>query len=134
MKKTPDLRSLLCIVGVLISLASCASVNHQPNGQISVQVVSWPLVKKLAEPDAGLPNQKVTLSSVADHSIIAEKSTDLYGMVQFNVPPGAYTVFGIGMGLENVTVEAGQTVTLKLIVHFDTLGRPFKRRLSGEGK
>jgi hypothetical protein len=55
-------------------------------------------------------------------------------MVQFNVPPGAYIVFGIGMGLENVTDQAGQTVTLKLIVHFDTLGRPYKRRLSGEGK
>src|SRR5260221_5188285 len=114
MKKTPYLRSLLCIVGVLISLASCASVKHQPNGQISIQVVSWPLVKKLAEPDAGLPNQKVALIKLADRSVIAEKSTDLYGNVLFEVPAGTDTISGIGMGLENVTVEAGQTVKLKL--------------------
>ena len=127
MKKTPYLRSLLCIVGVLISLASCASVKHQPNGQISVQVVSWPLVKKLAEPDAGLPGHKVTLLKLADRSVVAEKFTDVYGTVLFDVPAGTYTVLGIGMGLENVTVGAGQRVKLKLVVHYDTPLHPYKR-------
>jgi hypothetical protein len=56
--------------------------------QISVQVVSWPLVKKLAEPDAGLPGHKVTLVKLADHSVVAEKFTDVYGTVLFDVPAG----------------------------------------------
>lgn len=134
MKKTSYILRFLCLLGALLGVASCASFKHQPNGQISIHVVSWPLVKKLAEPDAGLPNQKVALIKLADHSVIAEKSTDVYGNVLFDVPAGTYTVSGIGMGLENVKVEAGQTVTLKLIVHYDTPLRPYKRRLSGEGK
>jgi hypothetical protein len=92
-----------------------------------VQVVSWPLVKKLAEPDAGLPNQKVTLLKVMDRSVIAEKFTDTYGNVLFDVPAGTYTVLGIGMGLENVTVGPHQKVKLKLVVHYDTPLHPSKR-------
>ena len=91
-----------------------------------VQVVSWPLVKKLAEPDAGLPNQKVTLLKVTDRSVIAEKFTDTYGNVLFDVPAGTYTVLGIGMEPENVMVESGQIVKLKLVVHYTPL-RPSKR-------
>jgi hypothetical protein len=93
-----------------------------------VQVVSWPLVKKLAEPDAGLPDQKVTLLKVTDRSVIAEQFTDVYGNVLFDVPAGTYAVLGIGMGLENVTVGAGQRVKLKLVVHYDTPLQPTKRR------
>ena len=46
---------------MLVSLASsgCALFTSQPKGQIVVQAVSWPLVKKYAERDAGLPGHKV---------------------------------------------------------------------------
>ena len=128
MKKNPVICRLLCLIGPLAILASCAFLKRQPNGQISVQVVSWPLVKKLAEPDAGLPNQKVTLLKVTDRSVIAEKFTDVYGNVLFDVPAGTYTVRGVDMGLENVTVGAGQRVKLKLVVHYDTPLQPSKRR------
>ena len=120
MKKNSVIRRLLCLIGGLAILASCAFLKRQPNGQIMVQVVSWPLVKKLAEPDAGLPNQKVTLLKVTDRSVIAEKFTD--------TPAGTYTVLGIGMGLENVTVGPRQKVKLKLVVHYDTPLQPSKRR------
>ena len=73
MKKNPVIRRLVCLIGGLAILASCTFLKRQPNGQIMVQVVSWPLVKKLAEPDAGLPDQKVTLLKVTDRSVIAEK-------------------------------------------------------------
>jgi hypothetical protein len=122
-------RRLLCFVVALAILASCASLKRQPDGQILVQVVSWPLVQKFAEPDAGLPNQKVILVKVADGSVSAEGVTDVYGNVLFNVPAGTYSVRGVGMGLENATVEAGQKVKLKLVVHYDTPLRPYKRRL-----
>jgi hypothetical protein len=117
MKKNSLTSRLVCSLGALIILASCASLNRQPNGQISVQVVSWPLVKKLAEPDAGLPGQKLTLLKLSDHSVIAEQVTDVYGTALFDVPAGDYVVRGIGMGLANVSVAAGQTVKLKLVVH-----------------
>ena len=115
--KSPVSRRLLCFIGAFTILASCASLKGQPNGQISVQVVSWPLVKKLAEPDAGLPGHKVTLLKLADRSVIAEKFTDVYGSVLFDVPAGTYTVLGIGKEPETVTVESGQIVKLKLVVH-----------------
>ena len=52
---------LLSTVGAmtLISFISgCTLFTPQPKGQIVVQVVSWPLVKKYAEAGAGLPGQK----------------------------------------------------------------------------
>jgi|HubBroStandDraft_1064217.scaffolds.fasta_scaffold60215_3 hypothetical protein len=64
---------------MLASASSCASLRHQPTGRIAVQVVSWPLVKKLAEPDAGLPGYKVTILKPSDHSLAAEKLTDSDG-------------------------------------------------------
>jgi hypothetical protein len=88
MKKNSVIRRLLCLIGGLAILGSCAFLKRQPNGQIMVQVVSWPLVKKLAEPDAGLPNQKMTLLKVTDRSAIAETFTDTYGNVLFDVPRG----------------------------------------------
>ena len=125
--KSPVSRLSLCVIGAITILASCAFLKRQPNGQISVQVVSWPLVKKLAEPDAGLPGHKVTLLKLADRSVVAEKFTDVYGTVLFDVPAGTYTVLGIGMGLENVTVGPHQKVKLKLVVHYDTPLHPSKR-------
>jgi hypothetical protein len=126
MKKNSLTSRLVCSLGALIILASCASLNRQSNGQISVQVVSWPLVKKLAEPDAGLPGQKLTLLKLSDHSVIAEQVTDVYGNALFDVPAGDYVVRGIGMGLANVSVAAGQRVKLKLVVHYDQPFGPYK--------
>ena len=125
--KSPVSRLSLCVIGAITILASCAFLKRQPNGQISVQVVSWPLVKKLAEPDAGLPGHKVTLLKLADRSVLAEKFTDVYGTVLFDVPAGTYTVLGIGTEPENVTVESGQIVKLKLVVHYNTPLHPYKR-------
>lgn len=102
----------------LISLvAGCGLFTPQPEGQIVVQVVSWPLVKKWAEPDAGLPGQTVTLQSAKDHSLIAEKTTDASGILVFDVPAGSYIVLGIGDQAETITVESGRSVKLKLIQH-----------------
>jgi hypothetical protein len=115
--KSPVPARLLCFIGAFTILASCASLKRQPNGQISVQMVSWRLVKKLAEPDAGLPERKVTVLKGADRSVIAEKSTDVSGTVRFDVPAGTYIVLGIGIEPETVMVESGQIVKLKVVVH-----------------
>jgi len=100
---------------MLVSFASgCALV--RPQGGISVQVVSWPLVKQWAEPDAGLPGQKVTVLSAEDHRLVAEKTTDASGVLMFKVPPGIYIV-RISNQSAVVTVESGQIVRLKLVAH-----------------
>jgi len=102
----------------LISLVSgCALLPSQPKGQIVVQAVSWPLVKKYAEPNAGLPDHKVVVQNATDQSIVAEQTTDASGILAFNVPAGKYLVLGVGDQPEEVAVESGQTVKLKLIVH-----------------
>jgi hypothetical protein len=102
----------------LISLVSgCALLPSQPKGQIVVQAVSWPLVKKYAEPNAGLPDHKVVVQNATDQSIVAEQTTDASGILAFNVPAGKYLVLGVGDQPEQVAVESGQTVKLKLIVH-----------------
>ena len=73
---SPSPQRLLSIVGAM-TLASlingCTLFTPQPKGQIVVQAVSWTLVKKWAEPDAGLPGHKVIVQSAEDHSVIAEK-------------------------------------------------------------
>jgi len=102
----------------LVSLVSgCALPSSQPEGQIVVQTISWPLVKKYAEPDAGLPDHKVLVQNATDQSIVAEQTTDASGILAFNVPAGKYLVLGVGDEPEQVAVESGQTVKLKLIVH-----------------
>jgi hypothetical protein len=95
----------------------CALYPSQPQGQIEVQAVSWPLVKKYAEHDAGLPGQKVVVQRAADQSVVDEKTTDASGILVFNVPAGKYLVLGVGEQSEAVTVESGQVVKLKLVVH-----------------
>jgi hypothetical protein len=67
---------------------------YPPNGKISVQAVSWTLVQKLAEPDAGLSGHKVTILNRADRSVIASGTTDSSGIVEFDVPQGTYTLLG----------------------------------------
>ena len=54
---SPNPQRLLSIVGAmtLTSLINgCTLFTPQPKGQIVVQAVSWTLVKKWAEPDAGV--------------------------------------------------------------------------------
>jgi hypothetical protein len=117
---SPTPHRLLSIVGAmtLISLISdCALFTPQRKGQIIVQAVSWPLVKKYAEPDAGLPGHKVTVQSAEDRSVIAEKTTDASGILVFDVPAGRYIVLGFGDQAETVIVESGRTVRLKLVQH-----------------
>jgi hypothetical protein len=111
---------LLSIVGAmtLTSLINgCALFTPQPKGQIVVQAVSWTLVKKWAEPDAGLPGHKVIVQNAQDHSVIAEKTTDASGILVFDVPAGRYIVLGFGDQPETITVESGRAVKLKLVVH-----------------
>jgi len=116
---SPSSHRLLWIVGAVMIfslVAACTLFTPQPKGQIVVQVVSWPLVKKLAEPDAGLLGHKVILQRAEDHSLIAEQTTDASGILVFNVPAGRYIVLGIG-DAETITVQSGRSINLKLVQH-----------------
>src|SRR5712671_3655030 len=111
---------LLSIVGAmtLTSLINgCTLFSPQPKGQIVVQAVSWPLVKKYAEPDAGLPGHKVVVQNAADQSVVAEETTDASGILVFDVPAGKYFVLGLGDQPVSIAVEPGRTIKLKLVVH-----------------
>jgi hypothetical protein len=99
----------------LIVSAGCGLFT--PKGQIEVQLVSWPLVKQLAEPNAGLAGQSVTVRRAADRKLIAEQTTDTSGILVFKVPAGSYVVQSLGNQSELVTVGADQVVRLKLIEH-----------------
>jgi hypothetical protein len=105
------------VIALVFLVNGCAFFPSQPKGQIEVQAVSWPLVKKYAEHDAGLPGQKVVVQRAADQSVVAEKTTDASGILVFIVPAGKYLVLGVGEQPEAVTVESGQVVKLKLVVH-----------------
>jgi hypothetical protein len=116
---SPCCDSLLSLVGavtIFFLVAGCSLFTPQPKGQIVVQVVSWPLVKKLAEPDAGLLGHKVTLQRADDHSLIAERTTDASGILVFDVPAGRYVVLGVG-DPETIVVQSGRSVNLKLVQH-----------------
>src|SRR6266478_1492157 len=118
---SPSPQRLLSIVGAmtLTSLINgCTLFSPQPKGQIVVQAVSWTLVKKWAEPDAGLPGHKVIVQSAEDHSVIAEKTTDASGILVFDVPAGRYLVLGFSDQPETITVQSGRAVKLKLVVHW----------------
>lgn len=103
----------------LVVTASGCSYLQSPssNGKIAVQVVSGDLVKKLAEPDAGLSNQKISVLNSSDHVVVASKTTDSSGLVEFDVPQGSYILIGASNEPENVRVEAGQTLNLKFVRH-----------------
>ena len=58
----PSLVWFVRIAAVLALLSSCALFSHQPAGHISVKAVSWKLVKKYAEPEAGSVGHKITSS------------------------------------------------------------------------
>jgi hypothetical protein len=111
------LRSTVGAIVLTVLISGCALFPPQPKGQIVVQAVSWPLVKKYAERDAGLPGHKVVVQSAENQSVVAEETTDASGILVFDVPAGKYLVLGVGDPPEEVAVESGSTVKLKLIVH-----------------
>jgi hypothetical protein len=113
----------LAILMVAVSLVlavtatECSSMTPpEPNGQISIFVVSWPLTKKLVVPEAGLPNHKVTLVDPSDQTVIATELTRRDGTVLFDLPPGTYEVLGAG-NPRIVYLEPAERVNLKLIIH-----------------
>jgi hypothetical protein len=109
---------LLVTVILLADPIGCSYLQRTlPNGKISVQTVSWKLVKKLAEPDAGLRGHKVTILNPADGSVIASGTTGSSGLIEFDVPQGTYTLVGASDEPQSVQVQAGQTVNFKLVVH-----------------
>jgi hypothetical protein len=115
--KGPSFVPFVRTTAMLGLFSSCALFSHKPAGHISVKAVSWKLVKKYAEPEAGLAGHKITIIDPSDHRIVAEKLTDNLGYAMFDVPTGSYTVMGIGGEPQKVVVSPGQTVGFKLIVH-----------------
>jgi hypothetical protein len=113
----PRRLSVVAVVALICLLSGCSLLTPQPQGQIVVQEVSGPLVKKLAEPNAGLPGRKVTVENAEDHSVIAEKTTGASGLLTFDVPAGRYLVVGVSDEPESVTVEAGQATNLRVVQH-----------------
>ena len=114
---TAYLRATIGVIALLIGAAGCSTLFPQSKGQIAIHVVSWKLVKTLAEPDAGLAGQNVKLVNPADGSVIAEKVTDASGDAAFDIPAGTYQVVGIGNDSQTVTVESGQVTKLKMVKH-----------------
>jgi hypothetical protein len=106
-----------CLPALILALLFAGCALFTPKGQIEVQVVSWPLVKQLAEPDAGLAGQTVLVQKAGNLELVAKKTTDASGLLVFEVPAGNYVVRGIGNQSETVTVGAKQVVRLKLIEH-----------------
>jgi hypothetical protein len=97
--------SLLATVILLADATGCSYLQGTPpNGKISVQVVSWKLVKKLAEPDAGLKGRKVTILNPADRSVVATGTTDGSGVIEFDLPPGSYILVGASDEPQSVQV------------------------------
>ena len=82
-----------------------------------MKVVSWKLVKKLAEPDAALSGREVTVLNPAHQSVVASQTTDGSGLVEFDLPPGTYTLTGASDEPQSVQIQSGQTTSLKLVVH-----------------
>ena len=114
---TPYRAFLLVTAILLVNAAGCSSLGSAPNGKISVQAVSWTLVQKLAEPDAGLSGHKVTVLNPTDKSVVASGTTDSSGIIEFSVPAGTYTLLGASDEPETVQVQSGQTQSFKLVVH-----------------
>jgi len=113
----------LFLLLVLISFANASGCSYEqeqtapPTGKISVQAVSGDLVKKLAEPDAGLSGHKVMVLSSSDQSVIASGATNGSGLIDLDVAPGTYRLVGASDEPQGVQVRAGQTVNFKLVVH-----------------
>src|SRR6516225_4572555 len=96
--------SLEWFIGVILmfGVSSSCALFHRPIGHIQVKAVSWKLVKKYAEPGAGLVGHKITIIDPSNGQVVAEKSTDNLGYAIFDVPAGSYTVTGLGGEPQNV--------------------------------
>jgi hypothetical protein len=107
------------LMGILLANSTGhSSIEQTPlNGKISMKAVSWKLVKKLAEPDAGLRGHKVAVLDPADNTVVASGITDRSGYIEFEIPEGTYTLLGASDAPETVHVQAGQTAKFKLVVH-----------------
>src|SRR5580693_199194 len=114
---TPYRAFLFAMAILLVNAVGCSSLGNAPNGKISVQAVSWTLVQKLAEPDAGLSGHKVSVLNHTDKSVIASGTTDSSGIIEFSVPAGTYTLLGASDEPETVQVQSGQTQSFKLVVY-----------------
>jgi hypothetical protein len=114
--KRPSLAWFMGIILMLGVFGGCA-LFHRQTGHIQVKAVSWKLVKKYAEPGAGLVGHKITIIDPSNGQVVAAKSTDDLGYAIFEVPAGSYRVRGLGGEPQNVVVSPGQTVGFQLIVH-----------------
>jgi hypothetical protein len=110
-------RFLLFVILLTIGAGCSYLQGTPPNGKILVQAVSWKLVKKLAEPDAGLSGHKVTVLNPVNQSAVASGTTDSSGILEFDLPPGTYTLVGASDEPQSVQVQSGQTASFKLVVH-----------------
>jgi Prealbumin-like fold domain len=118
MMNSPSTYRFLLFAIVLTSVTACSYLQGSPpSGKISVEAVSYKLVKKLAEPDAGLSGHKVTVLNPADKSVVASGTTDSSGILEFELPPGTYTLVGASDEPQSVQVQSGQTANFKLVVH-----------------
>ena len=113
--------ALLLTLFLLTNASGCSYQKQRttapPNGKISVQAVSGERAKKLAEPNAGLSGHKVTVLNPADRSVVASGTTKGAGFVDFDVPPGTYSLVGASDEPQIVQVQPGQTANFKLVVH-----------------
>jgi hypothetical protein len=107
------------LIAIMLANATGYSYLQQtpPIGKISMKAVSWPLAKKLAEPDAGLRGHKVSVLNPADQTVIASGTTNRSGLIELEIPQGTYTLLGASDEPQRVHVKAGQTTKFKLIVH-----------------
>jgi hypothetical protein len=114
-----ELVVIVALMAILLADSTGYSYLEQspPNGKVSMKAVSWKLVKKLAEPDAGLIGHKVTIINPADRSVIASGTTNESGLIEFELPQGTYTLVGASDEPQTIQVQAGQTAKFKLIVH-----------------
>ena len=109
---------LLLTISLLEAASACSYLQPTPqNGKLEVQAVSWKLVKKLAEPDAGLTGHKVTVLNPSDKSVVATKTTDSSGIVDFDLPAGTYTLLGASDEPQSVQIQSGQTTNFKIVMH-----------------
>ena len=83
--KGPSLARLMRITVIFVLSSSCALFRHQRSGHISVKAVSWKLVKKYAEPEAGFAGHEITIIDPVDGRVVAEKLTDNLGYAMFDV-------------------------------------------------
>jgi hypothetical protein len=109
---------LLLTVSLLVAASACSYLQPAPpNGKLEVDAVSWKLVKKRAEPDAGLSGRKITVLNPSDQSVVATKTTDSSGIVDFDLPPGTYTLLGASDEPQSVQIQSGQTTNFKIVMH-----------------